>query len=187
MFGYASNAWYPTFLQRLHGFSVAQAGYFWGSSQLVFGILGALTAGTLADRIFSRGRMDAHFRVCIVYGIGNAVCGIGTGLAPAPWLSLVFVAATGFFSNTIIGTVAAAVQNVTPKQMRGKVSAFYLMTAAFIGLAFGPTAVAASTDHIFGYDNAIGYSIALVASVFPILGCLLMNMGRKPVLRLLSP
>lgn len=186
MFGYGSNAWYPTFLQRVHGFTVPQAGYFWGFSQLALGITGALTAGTLADRLIMRGRLDGHFRVCIGYGIGNAVCAVGTGLAPVPWMSLMFLAATGFFSNTIIGAVAAAVQTVTPQQMRGKVSAFYLMTAAFIGLAFGPTAIAAATDHIFGYDNAIGYSIALVGFTFPLLGCLLLHRGRAPVLKLLG-
>jgi MFS family permease len=186
MFGYGSNAWYPAFLQRVHGFTVSEAGYFWGMAQLVFGILGALTAGTMADRLLSRGRLDGHFRVCIVYGIGNVVCGVATGLAPVPWLSLVFAAATGFFSNTIIGVIAAAIQTVTPSRMRGKVSALYIMTAAFIGLAFGPTAIAASTDHIFGFDNAVGYSIALVAFIFPGLGCLVLNSGRAPVLRLLK-
>jgi MFS family permease len=187
MFGYGSNFWYPAFLQRIHGFSIPEAGRFWGLSQLILGILGALTAGTMADRLISRGRLDGHFRVCILFGIGNAICGVGTGLAPWPWLSLAFVAATGFVSNTIIGAIAAGIQMVTPARMRGKVSALYIMSAAFIGLAFGPSAIANATDHIFGYDNAIGYSIALVAAVFPLLGCLLLNMGRKPVLALLAP
>jgi MFS family permease len=75
---------------------------------------------------------------------------------------------------------------VTPSRMRGKVSSFYLLTAAFIGMAFGPTAIGASTDHIFGYDNAVGYSIALVAFVFPTLGCLILHSGRASVIRLLA-
>ena len=98
------------------------------------------------------------------------------------WRALVFVVASAFFTNTIIGVMAAAVQTVTPSRMRGKVSSFYLFTAAFIGMAFGPTAIGASTDHIFGYDNAVGYSIALVAFIFPTLGCFVVNIGRKPVM-----
>ena len=186
MFGYASNAWYPTYLQRIHGYTIPQAGYFWGISTLVFGIIGAIAAGTTADRLIAKGRLDGHFRVTIAYGIGNAVCGVAVGLIPVPWLSLVFVVATGFFSNTLIGVIAAAIQTVTPARMRGKVSSFYLFTAAFIGMAFGPTAVGAATDHIFGYDNAVGYSIALVAFVFPTIGCLVIQSGRKAVLRHLA-
>ena len=182
MFSYAANAWYPAFLQRVHGFSVADAGLFLGVSTLVFGVFGSVGAGVLADALIARGRPDGHFLVPIGYGLGLAICGVGAGIAPIPWLSLAFVALTGFFSNTMLGCVVAALQIATPKRMRGQISASFLFTAAFIGLGFGPTAVAVSTDHIFGYDEAVGYSLALVALIFPALGCIALHVGRKPIL-----
>jgi MFS family permease len=182
MFGYGSSVWYPAFLMRVHGLSLIQAGQFWGSSVLILGISGTIVAGTLADWMVAKGRRDAHFVVAMIYGVGNVVCGVGTGLtASIPLLSLSFAAATGFFCNTIVGVMAAAIQIVTPSRMRGKISALYILIAAFIGYAFGPTAIAVSTDYIFGYNGAIGYSIALAAFVFPTLGVMILQRGRKPM------
>ena len=184
MFGYGSNVWYPAFLQRAHGFSLVGSGRFWGLSLLILGITGTITAGSLADWMVAKGRRDGHFIVAMIYGVGNVVCGMGTGLTVSvPWLSLSFAAATGFFCNTIVGVMAAAIQIVTPNRMRGKISALYILTAAFIGYAFGPTAIAASTDYIFHDDAAVGYSIALVAFVFPTLGVLILQRGRMPMIR----
>ena len=43
--------------------------------------------------------------------------------------------------------------------------ALYLLTANLIGLGLGPTVIALATDYVFGYDAAIGKSIALCAAV----------------------
>ena len=43
-----------------------------------------------------------------------------------------------------------------------------------IGLGLGPTVVAATTDYVFGYDAAIGKSIALSAAVLCPVGGLLL-------------
>ena len=49
--------------------------------------------------------------------------------------------------------------------MRGQVMALYLLVANLIGLGLGPTVIALTTDYVFGYDAAIGKSIALCAAV----------------------
>jgi MFS family permease len=182
MFGYGANVWYPSFLQRVHGFDIGDASLFLGLSTLILGVAGGLFAGYLADRMVARGRADGHFIVCMFYCIGLAVCGVIGPLARPEWLSLIFIALSLFFSLTIIGVVAAAIQVVTPNRMRGQMSAFMLFTAAFIGLAFGPSAVAFATDHIFHRDDAVGYSLALVAAIFPSLGAVAFWLGRKPML-----
>jgi hypothetical protein len=48
------------------------------------------------------------------------------------------------------------------------------LVANLIGLGMGPTIVAATTDYVFGYDEAIGKSIALSAAVLCPLGGLLL-------------
>ncbi len=182
MYGYGSNVWYPTFLQRIHGFDVAEAGLFIGSWTLILGVAGCLSAGWLADRLVKRGRPDGHFVVSIYYCLGFAISGMIGTLAPERWVSLTFVAISLFFSNTIIGVVAAALQILTPNRMRGQISSVFLAVAAFIGLAFGPSAVGFATTHIFQDDNMVGYSLALVAAIFPTLGAVAFWFGRKPVL-----
>ncbi len=181
VFSYGANAWYPAFLQRVHGFAIADAGLYLGLTTLVFGILGSVTAGALADRLMASGRRDGQMVVPMVYGAGLAVSGVGAGLASPTWLSLTFIALGSLFSNTMLGCIVAAVQVATPRNMRGQLSAFFLFTAAFIGMAIGPTAVAASTDHIFGRDTAVGYALALVALIFPLSGSIVLNLGRRPM------
>jgi len=181
VFSYGANAWYPAFLQRVHGFTVASAGLYLGLTTLIFGILGSTTAGVLADRLVSRGRRDGQLLVPMVYGVGLAIGGLGAGLASTTRLSLAFIAVASFFSNTMLGCVVAALQAATPRDMRGQVSAFFLLTAAFIGMAIGPTAVAASTDHIFGHDDAVGHALALVALIFPVSGTVVISLGRRPL------
>ena len=58
--------------------------------------------------------------------------------------------------------------------MRGQVMALYLLVANLIGLGLGPTVIAITTDFVFGYDAAIGKSIALSAGILcPIAGVIL--------------
>ena len=80
----------------------------------------------------------------------------------------------GFFSAFQGGIAGGTLQLMTPNRMRGQVIAIYTLVANLIGLGLGPTVVAATTDYVFGYDEAIGQSIALSAAVMCPLGGLLL-------------
>jgi len=181
---YGANAWYPAFLQRVHGFTIAEAGLFLGLSTLILGTLGSIVAGWLADTLLAKGRTDGHLIVGLIYSAGLLVCLGGGTIIPDRSLSLVMVSATSFFANTWSGVNAAALQLVTPNRMRGQISALYLFAAALIAIGFGPTAVALATDYIFGRDNAVGSSLALNAVVFVTIGALVLQSGRSPIRRL---
>ena len=71
--------------------------------------------------------------------------------------------------------------------MRGLISSLFLAIAAFVGFAFGPSAIGFITTHIFHDDNMAGYSLAIVAAIFPSLGAVAFWLGRKPVLNQLGP
>ena len=62
---------------------------------------------------------------------------------------------------------------MTPNRMRGQVMALYLLVANLIGLGLDHV-IAITTDFLFGYDAAIGKSIALSAGILcPIAGVIL--------------
>jgi MFS family permease len=186
VFSYGGNAWFPTFLQRVHGFTPGQSGSFIGTSTLVLGVLGSITAGWFGDRLSRRGRRDSLSAVGIPYAIGMMICaGIGPSI-PIPWLSLTLFAGTGFFSLTWVGVNVSVLQTVTPPQMRGQVSAIYLFITNMVGLGVGPTAIAASTDYIFHNDHAIGSSLTLVGVVAMTLGSLVLWFGRGAIARRLE-
>jgi MFS family permease len=186
MYGYGCVAWYPTLLERVYGFSIQDAGLFLGVSTLVFGGGGGLFAGWLADRLVARGRPDGHYLVSIGYCLGFAVTGAVGSSASSPYICFPLIAISLAFSNTIIGVVAAALQILTPPRMRGLISSLFLAMAAFIGFAFGPSAIGFITSHIFRDDQMVGYSLAIVAAIFPTLGAVAFWLGRKPLLEKLA-
>lgn len=182
MYGYGCNAWYPAFLERVYGFTVGEASMFLGISTLVFGIGGGLFAGWLSDRLLARGWRDAHYLVSVGYCIAFAITGAIGSASTSQWVCFPLVAVSLAFSNTNIGIVAAALQILTPPRMRGLISSLFLAVAAFIGFAFGPSAVGFVTSHIFHDDKMVGYSLAIVAAIFPTLGAVAFWHGRKPLL-----
>ena len=186
MYGYGCNAWYPTLLERVYGFSIADAGLFLGISTLIFGISGGLFAGWLSDRLLAKGHVDAHYLVSVGYCLAFAVTGAVGSAASSRWIAFPLIAISLAFSNTIIGVVAAALQILTPPRMRGLISSLFLAIAAFVGFAFGPSAIGFATVHIFHDDKLVGYSLALVAAIFPTLGAVAFWFGRKPLLEKLA-
>ena len=66
--GYAEMNWLPAFLMRRFDVPVAEAGALVGFI-IVCSIPGALLAGALADRLFARGRTDAHLLLYLVIAL----------------------------------------------------------------------------------------------------------------------
>ena len=64
----------------------------------------------------------------------------------------------------VTATGAAALQMITPNQLRAQTTALYYFVINIFGL-LGPTAVASVTDFGFGDDNALRWSLAIVCSI----------------------
>jgi hypothetical protein len=64
--------------------------------------------------------------------------------------------------------------------MRAQISAMYLFVANLIGLTLGPTAVALSTDFVFGRDDALRFSLALVSAIAAVLSLIVLRSGLAP-------
>jgi MFS family permease len=124
--------------------------------------------------------------VSVGYCLAFAVTGAVGSSASSPWIAFPLISISLAFSNTIIGVVAAALQILTPPRMRGLISSLFLAIAAFVGFAFGPSAIGFITSHIFHDDQMVGYSLAIVAAIFPTLGAVAFWFGRKPLLQKLA-
>lgn len=178
----AFGVWMPTYLQRIHGYTAGDAGLLLGTSTVVLGIAGSLSAGWAADVLIARGRRDGHLIISGVYLVGCFIFGCIGPLIPGD-PAIVMVAALGFFNVTWAGVLTASLQIVTPARIRGQVSAIYLFVAGIIGLGIGPTLVGMSTDFVFGDDAAVGKSIALVATIALIIGLGGVEVARRNFLK----
>ena len=178
--GYGSGAWVPTFYVRTYGWDASQVGIVYGSIVAVFGCLGIVFGGRLADWMAKRGRSDANMRVGLFAALGALPLVIGFPLLnDAFWVS-VLMAPTVFCLSMPFGVAPAAIQEIMPNSMRGQASAIYLFVITLLGLGLGPTAVALVTDYVFADDNALRYSLMIVTGFAVLCSIVLLARGLKP-------
>ena len=178
---YALNLWGPTYFIRTFGYSTADAGFTFGIIMLLAGSAGLLIAGFIADAWSQKGTSDAYVRVILFSIVGMTPCAIALGFVNTPLTGIIAMSLAVFFSAFQGGIAGGTLQLMTPNRMRAQIMAVYLLAANLIGLGLGPTVVAATTDFIFGYDAAIGKSIALCAALLCPLGGLLLWSGMSKI------
>jgi predicted MFS family arabinose efflux permease len=134
---YAISTFFPAFLTRFHGISVARAGVYAGIGSGAAGVLGGLLAGWSGDR-----RPHAPGRL----GIAGAAALLAAPVALAGILSppggvagaVVFLMAAYGLLNMYYGLVYSAIQDLVAPQLRGIAMAVYFMAMYLCGASFGP-------------------------------------------------
>ena len=177
---YASGAWVPEFYRRNFHWSIGTIGVVYGSFVAVFGCIGIVSAGRVADYLRMRGRTNATLFVGVLIGLVWIPLNCLLYLAPsAAWATfwLVFGCA---LAAAPFGVAAAAIQQMMPATMRAQASAVYLFSINIIGLGAGPTAVGVLTQYVFGRDDAVRYSLAIVTSAACALAAVFLYRALKP-------
>ena len=179
---YSSAAWIPEFYRRHFHWDSGTTGIVYGSIVAVFGCLGIAGAGRIADHVRSRGRANANLLVGAVAGVALVPLNCVLYLAPSAVWATIWLIPTAALTAAPFGIAPAAIQQMMPASMRGQASAVYLFSVNIIGLGLGPTAVAFFTQHVFGRDSAVPYSLAIVTSAACALGAALLYAALKPFL-----
>jgi MFS family permease len=183
---YGSSAWIPEYFIRKHGWSNSQAGVVYGTLVMIFGALGIVAGGRVADWMKQRGHRDANMRVGLISALAWFPTGMLYPVMSDGNLAAALLAPTVFFVAMSFGVAPAAIQEMMPNEMRGQASAIYLFVVNLIGLGLGPTAVAMMTDYVFRNDYAVNYSLLSVATVAHIVAAALLWASLKPYLRSLD-
>jgi len=183
---YALNLWGPTYLIRTFGYSRSEAGWTFGLVMIFAGTAGLLLAGTVADAWMQRGTRDAYVRTILFSIVCLTPCAVALAFLENDVLGITALGLAIFFSAFQGGITGGTLQLMTPNRMRGQVIAVYQLVANLIGLGLGPTIVAATTDYVFGYDAAIGKSIALSAAILCPLGGFILWRGLPAIRRQLA-
>ncbi len=178
---YGTNIWGPTYLIRTFDYEPARAGLIFGTAMLVFGTAGLMLGGIAADRWYSRGVQDAYSRVIIISALCMLPFMVSLAFIEQAPLGIAAISIATFFSAFQGGLSGGVLQLMTPNQMRGQLAAIYFFCSNLIGLGLGPTIVAATTDYVFGYDAAIGKSLALTGAIFIPLAVTIMLIGIRHV------
>ena len=171
---YALNLWGPSYFIRTFDYSRSEAGLVMGIIMIGAGTAGLLLAGTVSDRLLAKGVQDAYPRTILFSIIAMIPSATALGFITNDVIGIVFMTFAIFFSAFQGGISGGTLQLMTPNRMRGQVMALYMLAANLIGLGLGPTVIAMTTDYVFGYDAALGKSIALCAAVLCPLGALIL-------------
>ena len=177
--GYGTMAWYPEFLVRSHGMDRAEAGSQFGLIFIVAGSVGTLLGGFSAKPLRERGFEDASMRlivwIALLWFLPAALGPLASNSSLALWAAVPIV----FFLNSYFALAISALQNITPNRMRAQVSALMLFMTNLLGLALGPSVIAALTDFVFANDADLAYSLSLLPVLVCPLSAVLLAWGLK--------
>ena len=145
---YSFSTFLPAFLTRFHGLSVGRAGLWTGIGSGVAGILGALAAGALGDRVAGhrgRGRMLLAAGAALL-AAPLAFCAIRLPAGRAALAIPLIMAAYGLLQS-YYGLVYAAMQDIVAPGLRGAAMGTYFMAMYLCGASFGPLMTGGLSDH----------------------------------------
>jgi MFS family permease len=174
------QAWTPPFFTREFGWTSAQVGLVFGLVLLVIAPVGLLCGSFLAEWYAKRGYADANLRVTLISFALVVPLAVAFPLMPTPELSVAMLALMFFVAMLNPGPQNAALQIITPNQMRGQVTALYLFIFNAVGFGTGSTIVAFVTDYLFRDESKVGLSMAAVAAVLGPLSAAFLWTGLKP-------
>ncbi len=176
---YAYINWMPTYFLRIHGWEPPRFSTTYGLYSIAAGIFSALASGWFATWLKDRGYTDGTMRACM---IGSAGCVIGctvSPLMPTPEAALVGYILTGCFVNAPSVLGLSAVAEMVPNEMRGIITASYIVMIGLLSAGVGPFAVGFVTDFVFADKAAVGSSLLVTSLITGVPGVVLLAIGLK--------
>jgi MFS family permease len=156
---YGVGAWLATFLIRAHGWNEASAGTLQGVLTALLGPAGVLLGGRLTDRWARQGHIDAPLRVGMVGALGMLIFAGLYPIVPSSVLAALLLVPVNIFAALPWGAANAAIAEAMPPRLRGQGSAVYQLVVNLVSGILGPTAVALLTDHVFGGEAGVRWSL----------------------------
>ncbi|MFO1457321.1 MAG: MFS transporter [Steroidobacteraceae bacterium] len=174
--GYVAS-WNVVLFQRRWDWGIAEIGVALGSILIVFGPLGTLCGGALADRMARAGLKDAAMRVTIAAIVVMVVFTVAYPVTDSPLVVLGLYAVAVAAAAAASATGAVALLALSPNQIRAQATALYWIVKNLAGLMLGPLSVGLLTDRVFDDPARVGSSMALASAIFGILGIAALVMG----------
>ena len=176
--GYGMGTWFPSFLIRIHGLTLTEAGLPLGIVGTLGALIGAVSGGILCDRLT---KIDSRWQLRVPsIGAGLSVVFLGLFLIwpeSQQWrlgeyrvpVAVVFLFFGGIVSSFWIGPTYAAIQTLTPSHLRSQASALLLLLLNLIGMGLGPLVVGALSDLLAPELGAQSIRYAMLISLVTVL------------------
>jgi len=175
---YGTAAFLPSYFRRVHGWTASEIGLFMGGGTTIFGTLGIISGGWLADRWRDRGVIGSRLLIGTVGALGALASGAALYTTRDDTTAKLLLIPLNIFHALPFGAAPAALVDLAPARMRGQITALFYFAINVIGFTLGPVAVGQFTDRVYG-DNGVGYSILTVAGIFLPLAAVLLAIGSR--------
>ena len=164
--GAARQAWGAAFFQRTYGWSAPRYGLTTGIMSLSVMLIGLYAGTKLVERMQRRGLEDAVMRNILYCRLAALPFSLAMPLMPDPWLALACTG-VGYLTLGMSGpSINAILQQVTPNEIRGQVTALYLFIYFVVGSGLGPLITGAVTDYVFTSPDDLRWSMLLLSALF---------------------
>ncbi|WP_407703498.1 spinster family MFS transporter [Terricaulis silvestris] len=181
--GYGSFYWIPTFLQRSYGFTLLQAGFYYGAILLIGGVIGVWLGGLLGDKLGAKRRAMFALVPAAAWILAAPCYALGL-LSPSPTIAFFLFLAPTALGLVWLGPVIAAVQHLAPASARTTASASFLFINNLIGIGIGTYLLGAISDALTERfaEESLRYSI-LAGTGFYLLAALLYLVAARSLKR----
>jgi MFS family permease len=162
---YACVSWMPTVISREFGWSPSQIGAEYGLLLMFASPPGLLLGGWLSDTLVARGHNNAHALVALLSASLTLLLSLSVPLLTSPAILLAFVGTMHFSICLAAGSSPAYLQLVTPRRLRGQVSAAYILVLNALGLGIAPALIGWLSS--LSADDPHGLRFAVAEVVIP--------------------
>jgi len=179
MFGIGT--WRAAFIQREYGWSPGQIGLWSGLSALITAPPGLLLGTWLTEKLAKR-HADAPLRAVVIVAALAIPFSVLSPLMPTPELCILMFSISSVFGTAGSIPQNAALQTVTPNEMRGQVTALYLFMFTVVGGGMGATFLTL-VSHLLGGEHMLGRAMSVSALVVLTLSTLVLSFALRPYAR----
>lgn len=176
--GYSMTNWVPTYIERRFGWNPVQ----YGGALSIMNIVSAgslVVNGWIVDKLFTRGMKDAHLRFYSWLILAVLPILAWMFFAGNPWAFLFGYCVAQFITVPFMVYVSSILALIAPATARARLLGFFLFVFTMIGQGTGPAMVAGLTDHVFGDEGMIGYSLAIVVTSGAVIALICFRMALR--------
>jgi MFS family permease len=170
--------WRVPLLVRKYGWTPAQIGN-WLLPLLLVGQLTGLFVGTALTEWLNKRHKDGTVRSTLICFTCAAPCAVIAPLMPTGELCLMMYTLGSMFGIASAIPQNAAIQRITPNEMRGQVTAVYLFMFIFFG-AMGSVFIGSVNQRIVGDEAQLWKTMAVTAAILMPLAAVSIWFGVKP-------
>jgi MFS family permease len=180
-FGATTNGailgWVPEWFIRRYAWNRARIGPYLGITNFLFGTIGLVLAGALAGKNIRAGKKAVYVKLMMAAEGLVMIPLILAHTIDNPYWVLLCVGGTIFFGGFSAGLGPAALQSITPNEMRGQITALCFLILSLLAGTVGPAAVGGLTTYYFTDDKAVRSSAVIVGILASACGLISLQLG----------